>query len=102
MRTLVIASLALLAAGTAQASGRLSNVDYAKLGRCAGLATAAGQDAQPYQARLQAERANRHGQALLGAQTARRNAQAEFRSAGAEGRERLTQELSGACAALRA
>lgn len=102
MRLLVIASIALLAAGTAQANNRLSNGDYAQLGRCAGLAAASGQDADPFNDRLQAERANRHGQALLGAQNARRNAQKEFRSANAESRERLTQELSGACAALRA
>ncbi|RZJ02985.1 MAG: hypothetical protein EON89_13330 [Brevundimonas sp.] len=100
MRVLAISVIALLAAGTAQASERLSDGDYAKLGRCAGLATAAGQDAHPYQTRLQAERSNRIGQALLGAQNARRDAQRQFRSANAETRERLNQELTGTCAAL--
>jgi len=101
MRVLAISIIAVLAAGAAQASERLSNEDYTKLGRCAGLAVAAGQDAHPYQSRLQSERSNRLGEALLGAQNARRNAQKEFRSANAETRERLNQELSETCAALR-
>lgn len=101
MRLLItICVTALAAAGSVQASQRMTNVQYVQTGRCAGLAAGGGQDATAFDTALRDNRSGRHGGTLASAQSARREAQREIRRADGETRERLAAELSQACAAL--
>ena len=100
MRLLLAATIAAVTlVGPVQAADRMTDAQYTQMGRCAGLAAAAGQDATPMTQALRDDRAGRRGTVLSRAQSNRQNARLEFQRANAEGRARLTAELAQGCAA---
>lgn len=90
MRLFIMASFAgLLAAGSAVAQDRLSDQDYLRQARCAGLAAGLGHDADAHNARLREAGA---GRAPLVLQLAQRR-QSEARRHASRGDERRTADL---------
>lgn len=97
--TVIALAIATLAAGSAAASERVTDVDYMKAGRCKGLATGLTGvvDPKAIDTFMRAERGVRAPYILERAdsefQRARREARSEDR------KDRLTAELTGACQA---
>lgn len=99
MRTLTAAIIVAtavsgLSATAAFAQPRLTDMQFVKLSRCAGLA---GEDAR-FDAALKAAKRGRDTYIADKADEARRSAEREARSAGEGGKAEIAAELSGACA----
>lgn len=84
-----------LTATAAFAQPRLSDMQYVKLNRCAGLA---GEDASRFDAAIKANKQGRDGYISDKADEARRAAVREARGAGEGGKAEIAAELSGVCA----
>lgn len=100
MKTAIIALAALnfLAAGSAVASGRVTDVDYMRAARCKGIATGMGQtDTASLDAFLKAEGRSRDPVILDRAAEEMVRAKRETRDLNMK--DRLTAELSGVCTA---
>jgi hypothetical protein len=94
--TLVAASL--LTAGAAAASDRFTDLDYMKASRCSGLAAGLNAaDAASLSALVKAEGRNRVDLVLTRGQSEFDRAKRQARSA--DNKDRLTAELTSACAA---
>lgn len=100
MRTLTAAIIAAtvvsgLTATAAFAQPRLTDMQFVKLNRCAGLA---GDDAARFETVLKANKQGRDSYISEKADEARRNAAREVRGAGEGGKAEIAAELSGSCA----
>ncbi len=96
----VIAATAMSAAAPAAfASERLSDAQFIKASRCAGLA---GADSATFDALLKANKRGRADFVLDKALNARNDAARQLRNAREGGQAEIAAELAGACAALAA
>jgi hypothetical protein len=95
----IIAMAAVFAAGTAAASDKVTDVDFLKANRCKGLATSLTGvvDTSSLDAFIKAERGARAPYVMERAEDEFTRAKKEAK--GADRKERLTAELTGACQA---
>lgn len=95
----VIAATAMsgLTATAAFAEARLSDSQFIKAGRCAGLA---GEDAGKFDALIKANKRGRADFVIDKAMNAKTDAARQLRNAREGGQAEIAAELSGACAAL--
>lgn len=95
---IALAALSFLAAGSATASGRFTDVDYMRAARCKGIATGLGQaDTASLDAFLKAEGRSRD-QVVID-RAAEEMARGKRQTKDLNMKDRLTAELSGACTA---
>ena len=95
---ILLATLGLAVAGSAVASDHLTDVDYLKANRCAGLAAGLGQgDAASLDALIKTEGRSRVETIYQKGMEVQNRAKRE--AAGTDGKERLAAELNGACVA---
>ena len=95
---IALTTLSLAIAGSAAASGRVTDVDYLKANRCKGLATGAGAgDTTALDATLKAEGRSRADAVLQRGQEELTRAKRE--ASKSDLKERVTAELNGPCMA---
>jgi hypothetical protein len=94
---IALAAAGLLAAGTAAASDRVSDLDYLKASRCKGLATGLGSDVSGFDAFLKAQSRSRAPIVLERGDNEMFRGKREASHSEAKGR--LSAELSGSCLA---
>jgi len=99
MKTAAMALVAagLLAAGTAAASDRVSDLDYLKASRCKGLATGLGSDTTGFDAFLKEQSRSRSVIVVDRGDTEMTRGKREAQRGDAK--DRLSAELSGPCVA---
>ena len=99
MKTAAIALVAagLLAAGTAAASDRVSDLDYLKASRCKGLATGLGSDTSGLDAFLKQQSPSRSVIVVERGDSEMTRGKRE--ASRADAKDRLSAELSGPCLA---
>ena len=99
MKTAAIALVAagLLAAGTAAASDRVSDLDYLKASRCKGLATGLGADTSGLDAFLKQQSSSRSPVVVERGDSEVTRGKRE--ASRADAKDRLSAELSGPCLA---
>ena len=96
LAAILIVGASLVAAGTATASPRISDLDYLRASRCKGLAESLGGDTVGVDALLKSARASRASVIVDRGQTELSRAKREARG---DRKDRLTAELAGGCAA---
>ena len=95
---ILLATLGLAVAGSAMASDHLTDVDYLKANRCAGLAAGLGQgDVASLDALIKTEGRSRVETIYQKGMEVQNRAKRE--AAGTDGKDRLTAELNNACVA---
>ena len=94
---IALAVLGLAVAGSASASGRVTDVDYLKANRCKGLAVGMGADATGFSSFIKTEGVSRVDTILQRGDE--EFARAKRQTADANIKERLAAELSGPCTA---
>ena len=94
---IALAAAGLLAAGTAAAADRVSDLDYMKASRCKGLATGLGADASGFDAFLKAQSRSRAPVVVERGDSEMFRGKREASRSGAK--DRLSAELSGPCLA---
>jgi len=94
---IALTALSLAIAGSAAASGRVTDVDYLKASRCKGLAQGTGADTSGLDAFIKAEGRSRQDVVLRMANEQLDRAKHE--AANANLKDKVTAELSGACSA---
>jgi hypothetical protein len=92
---ILIAGVSLIAAGTAAASPRMSDLDYLRASRCKGIAEAAGVDTAGVDALLKGAKMSR--QPVINERAAAEMARAKRDLRGAQ-KDKVSAELSGGCA----
>jgi hypothetical protein len=99
MKTTLIAfaALGLAVAGSAAASGHVTDVDYLKASRCKGLATVTGADTAGLDAFIKSERGARQSVVLRMADE--QVERGKHDAGNANLKDKVTAELAGACAA---
>lgn len=93
---MVLAGASLVAAGSAAASDRVTDLDYLKASRCKGIAMATGADTAGLDSYLKAAERGRQPVILERAQDETSRAKRESRG---DRKERAMAELAGACTA---
>lgn len=93
----VILATAASASTAAFAQARLTDTQFIKAARCAGLA---GEDASRFEALVKANKRGRAEYIADKAMAAKNDAQREARQAGEGGKAQIQAELSGICANL--
>ena len=94
---IALAAVALLAAGSASASDRVSDLDYMKASRCKGLATGLGADSTGLDAFLKAQSRSRSVVVIDRGEKEMMRGKRE--ASKADLKDRLSAELSGPCLA---
>jgi hypothetical protein len=99
---LVAASAASLATAAYAETARFNDAQFIRVSRCRGLAGSPGLggDKAAFDAVIKAQRQGRETYTLDRADTARSNAEHQARVADDAGKQALSAELSGTCAAL--
>ena len=94
----LLAALGLAVAGSAMASDHLTDVDYLKANRCRGLAAGLGAgDTAGLDALIKTE--GRSRQEIIYSRGQQEQDRAKREATRADGKDRLTAELNGACVA---
>ena len=94
---IALAAAGLLAAGTAAASDRVSDLDYLKASRCKGLATGLGSDTTGLDAFLKEQGRSRSTMVIDRADTEMTRGKRE--ASRGDSKERLSAEVAGPCLA---
>jgi hypothetical protein len=94
---IALAAVGLLAAGSASASDRVTDLDYMKASRCKGLATGLGADTTGVDAFLKAQSRSRSPMVIDRAENEMIRGKRE--ASKADLKDRLSAELSGPCMA---
>ena len=94
---IALAAVGLLAAGAAQASDRVSDLDYMKASRCKGLATGLGADSTSLDAFLKAQ--SRSRSMIVVERGENEMTRGKREASKADLKDRLSAELSGPCLA---
>ena len=95
------AAAALMAAGSALAAGKVTDVDFIKASRCRGIATSSTADTADLDAWLKAARRTRTTSVMDRAAVAEDAGRREAKTTNAERKARLATELNGPCQAFK-
>ena len=99
--TLAAAAAALMAAGSALAAGKVTDVDFIKASRCRGIAISTAADTAGLDAWLKAASKSRTMTVIDKAAAAEDSGRREAKTTNAERKARLAVELSGPCQAFK-